>query len=641
MTHNLHGTLQTLTTKSGVSGRYYSLPALEAAGVGGISRLPVSIRIVLESVLRNCDGKKVTEEHVRQLANWAPNAAAHRGNSVHRRARRAAGLHRRAALVRPRRDARRRAARGQEPQGHRAAGAGRSGRRSLGTGRLLRHEERARPQHESRVSAQRRALQVHEMGHAGIRYIQGRAAGRRHRASGQPRISGARRAPEGRHLLSRYAGRHRFAYDDDQRHRRRRVGRRRHRGRSRHAGPAAVHADAGRRRRALQRPAQRRRDGDRPGADGDGALAQGQGRRQICRVFRRGCGIAFGPGSRDARQHVARVWRDDGLFRGRRQDDRVSDQHRKDAGRDRSGRDVLPRPGPLWHAGGRHDRLFADGRARPVDGHCQSGRTEAPAGSHRAAENADLVRDAFLQAGRRERLRPIGGQACPALSGLRRDCTGTTLERRRAAPAEQRPAAERGRDGRQPTNAGSRKRARAKAARHRQRRHPDRGDHVVHQYVESGRVARRGPAREESGGEGTDGQATHQDFARARIAGGHRIPDQIGAAARAREAQLLPGRLRLHDLHRQLGTARSFDRGSDHQERSGVRGGPLGQSQLRGAHPSEHQGELPRFAAAGRRLRDRRSRQHRLQLPSPSVPAATASRSFCATCGRRRRKSAR
>src|SRR6185295_7528640 len=63
MTHNLHGTLQTLSTESGVSGRYYSLPALEAAGIGRVSRLPVSIRIVLESVLRNCDGKKVTEEH--------------------------------------------------------------------------------------------------------------------------------------------------------------------------------------------------------------------------------------------------------------------------------------------------------------------------------------------------------------------------------------------------------------------------------------------------------------------------------------------------------------------------------------------------------------------------------------------------
>src|SRR5262249_38174956 len=50
----------------------YSLPALEKAGIGRISRLPVSLRLVLESVLRNCDGKKVTEQHVRALAQWRP-----------------------------------------------------------------------------------------------------------------------------------------------------------------------------------------------------------------------------------------------------------------------------------------------------------------------------------------------------------------------------------------------------------------------------------------------------------------------------------------------------------------------------------------------------------------------------------------
>ena len=55
------------------SGKLYSLPEL-AKQFPNFSRLPISIRIVLESVLRNCDGRKVTEEHVRQLANWAPNA---------------------------------------------------------------------------------------------------------------------------------------------------------------------------------------------------------------------------------------------------------------------------------------------------------------------------------------------------------------------------------------------------------------------------------------------------------------------------------------------------------------------------------------------------------------------------------------
>ncbi|HEY0590071.1 MAG TPA: aconitate hydratase AcnA, partial [Pseudoduganella sp.] len=56
-------------------GKFYSLPALEKELGAKISRLPVSIRVVLESVLRNCDGKKVTEEHVKQLANWGATAA--------------------------------------------------------------------------------------------------------------------------------------------------------------------------------------------------------------------------------------------------------------------------------------------------------------------------------------------------------------------------------------------------------------------------------------------------------------------------------------------------------------------------------------------------------------------------------------
>ena len=51
-------------------GFFCSLPALEEQGIGKISRLPVSIRIVLESVLRNCDGQKVRRKDVEALANW-------------------------------------------------------------------------------------------------------------------------------------------------------------------------------------------------------------------------------------------------------------------------------------------------------------------------------------------------------------------------------------------------------------------------------------------------------------------------------------------------------------------------------------------------------------------------------------------
>jgi len=59
--------------KSG-GGQYHSLAALEAAGLGRVSRLPVALRLVLESVLRNCDGERITPEHVRQLAAWQPKA---------------------------------------------------------------------------------------------------------------------------------------------------------------------------------------------------------------------------------------------------------------------------------------------------------------------------------------------------------------------------------------------------------------------------------------------------------------------------------------------------------------------------------------------------------------------------------------
>src|SRR6058998_3394382 len=73
MPHAFANTLQTFTTASGKQGQFYSLPAL-AKQFPNVARLPVSMRIVLESVLRNCDGKKVTAEHVAELANWKPNA---------------------------------------------------------------------------------------------------------------------------------------------------------------------------------------------------------------------------------------------------------------------------------------------------------------------------------------------------------------------------------------------------------------------------------------------------------------------------------------------------------------------------------------------------------------------------------------
>ena len=73
MAHNAFNTLKTFTPAPGKTGQYYSLPVL-AETFPNVKRLPVSIRIVLESVLRNVDGRKITEEHVKQLANWGASA---------------------------------------------------------------------------------------------------------------------------------------------------------------------------------------------------------------------------------------------------------------------------------------------------------------------------------------------------------------------------------------------------------------------------------------------------------------------------------------------------------------------------------------------------------------------------------------
>ncbi|OGA47128.1 MAG: aconitate hydratase 1 [Betaproteobacteria bacterium RIFCSPLOWO2_12_FULL_62_58] len=74
MPHNLFNSLKEFQLASGRSGKYYALSALEAAGLGRVSRMPYSLRVVLESLLRNCDGKRVSEHNVRELAAWQPNA---------------------------------------------------------------------------------------------------------------------------------------------------------------------------------------------------------------------------------------------------------------------------------------------------------------------------------------------------------------------------------------------------------------------------------------------------------------------------------------------------------------------------------------------------------------------------------------
>src|SRR5437667_2563458 len=74
MSNNLFNALIDFDLGNGQKGKLYSLPQLEKDGVGPISKLPISVRIVLESVLRNVDQKRIKDSDVRTLANWSATA---------------------------------------------------------------------------------------------------------------------------------------------------------------------------------------------------------------------------------------------------------------------------------------------------------------------------------------------------------------------------------------------------------------------------------------------------------------------------------------------------------------------------------------------------------------------------------------
>ena len=75
MANDTFKTLTEFTPFPGRTARYHSLAALEAAGLGKVSRLPRSLRVVLEALVRHCDGKRVTEDHVKSLAAWKAEGA--------------------------------------------------------------------------------------------------------------------------------------------------------------------------------------------------------------------------------------------------------------------------------------------------------------------------------------------------------------------------------------------------------------------------------------------------------------------------------------------------------------------------------------------------------------------------------------
>ena len=74
MNLNPFDTLSPFDLGNGKTGKFFSLPQLKDHGFSNVSQLPASLKIVLEALLRTCDGKKVSEGNVKDLAEWKPKA---------------------------------------------------------------------------------------------------------------------------------------------------------------------------------------------------------------------------------------------------------------------------------------------------------------------------------------------------------------------------------------------------------------------------------------------------------------------------------------------------------------------------------------------------------------------------------------
>ena len=139
----------------------------------------------------------------------------------------------------------------------------------------------------------------------------------------------------------------------------------------------------------------------------------------------------------------------------------------------------------------------------------------------------------------------------------------------------------------------------------RKRRH--RGDHELHEHLEPDRHGRGGPAREERRRARPQAPALGEVEPGARLEGRDRVLRPRRPQPVPRRARLRRRRLRLHDLHRELGAAPAGDLCRGGRGRARRLLGPLRQPQLRGAHPSGGEGQLPRLAAARGRVRPRRA----------------------------------
>ncbi len=292
----------------------YSLAALQDAGHPEIARLPYSLKILLENLLRHEDGRFVKPADIQALAQVGRQEHGTAGNLLRARSRAPAGFHRRARGGRSRGHARRHRAAGRQSESCQPAAAGGARHRSFGPGGLFQSGERIPAERGARVLAQQGAVRVPSLGAERLREFPRRAPRHRDRPPGEPRVPRPRR-DVGRNggrdaRVPGHPGRHRFPHDDDQRPRGGGLGCRRHRSRSGDARPADLDAHPAGARLPADRRDARRRDRDRPRAHDHRAAAQARRRRKVRRVLRARPRTPDDCRSRHAREHVSGVRRD-------------------------------------------------------------------------------------------------------------------------------------------------------------------------------------------------------------------------------------------------------------------------------------------------------------------------------------------
>ena len=351
--------------------------------------------------------------------------------------------------------------------------------------------------------------------------------------------------------------------------------------------------------------AARGRDRDRPRPDGDADPAPDRRRREVRRVLRpraspacrsptaRRSGTCRPSTARPAASSRSTTRRSSYLRLTGRSDERVALV------------EAYCKENLLWHDPDDEPDVLAGRRARPRR---RSSRASPGRGGRRTACRS---RDAKDVVPRRARRRFGVDYGNGARRGGRRDASRRATRPRTSSRATSEPPAPAGRRGR-----GRRARAARSAAsrsdgdelRARARLRRDRRDHELHEHLEPAGDGRRRPAREEGG---RARPRPRKPWVKSSLAPGSKVVteyyEKAGPDAVPRGARLPHRRLRLHDLHRELGPAAGA-RSPRRSPRATSSSAPCSrQPELRGAHPPRGEGELPRLAAARRRLRARRA----------------------------------